>query len=103
MSLIQRVVKYTNVAVGTSDRVCGVHAVCDCAVFQKICLFCVRRRLQASNQRVLHLSRESLLSLTSKLVLHEAMQLKERNETGSRVVVRVDAQTTAVRPLWHVS
>jgi hypothetical protein len=54
-----------------------------------------KRRLQATNQRVLQLSRISLLSLTSKLVLHEATQLKDRSEPGSRVLVRLDVQTTA--------
>jgi hypothetical protein len=54
-----------------------------------------KRRLQATNQRVLQLSRESLLSLSSKMVLHEATLLRERSGAGSKTVVRLDAQTTA--------
>ena len=64
------------------------------STLKRIC--CHRRRLQATNQRVLQLSRESLLSLSSKMVLHEATLLRERSGAGSKTVVRLDAQTTAV-------
>ena len=57
---------------------------------------CHRKRLQATNQRVLQLSRESLLSLSSKMVLHEATRLRERNGAGSEALIRLDVQTTAV-------